>query len=194
MSISKEQIEAILRTAECVTCAESLRMDIRTLGAALAERDAEIHRLTLALSEGDGRHRELREQMAERNAEIERLKQDAQHCSYWHNKTLVLDMQIIELRGNAARDASAREAMLAEMRGLRERLAPFQINGHQIKHLMDLVYGEDETEICLEWFKEERPDGNSAEGEIMPPGLYAWFAEYPEEGQLHLPERARVKP
>jgi hypothetical protein len=58
------------------------------------------------------------------------------------------------------------------------------INGFQLRHLADLVDGEDEAEITLGVFEEHK----ASNGERMPAGLYAWFSEYPEEGKLWLAE------
>lgn len=62
------------------------------------------------------------------------------------------------------------------------------INGYQIKRLLDFVDNEDESEVTLQYVDHERPDGNSNDGEIMPKGLYAWYTDYPEEGSMWLPE------
>lgn len=65
-----------------------------------------------------------------------------------------------------------------------------QITGWQVKHLLDFMDGEDEAELTLEHFAEERKDSET--GEAMPPGLYAWFTEYPEEGSLLLAEKTET--
>jgi hypothetical protein len=62
------------------------------------------------------------------------------------------------------------------------------LNGYQVKLLLEFVDSEDETEITVAYVDHERPDANSAEGEIMPAGLYVWCTDYPDEGSLYLPE------
>lgn len=59
------------------------------------------------------------------------------------------------------------------------------INGYQIERLRDFVDAEPEAEVTLGAFP-ERPDMET--GEKMPAGLYAWFADYPDEGSIWLPE------
>jgi hypothetical protein len=63
------------------------------------------------------------------------------------------------------------------------------INGLQLKHALDFVDQDDESELVIEHVDFERPDGNSPD-ETMPAGLYAWFYDYPDEGSLLLPESA----
>lgn len=125
---------------------------------------------------------------------IERLE-GALERAYYH-----LDMG--ELKVSHLTDHNMIEAALAEtdtpaITASQQHTAgsgdkSFTMNGCQVKHLLDLIDGEDETEVSLEWFNNARPDGNSADGEMMPPGLYAWFADYPEEGQMLLPESSAV--
>lgn len=61
------------------------------------------------------------------------------------------------------------------------------INGYQIRHALDLLDGEDETPLEFEELP-ERKDTDT--GETMPAGLYCWFAEYPDEGVVYLPDSA----
>lgn len=63
-----------------------------------------------------------------------------------------------------------------------------QINGYQIKRLLDFVDNDDESEVSLAYIDHQRPDGNSNDGEMMPKGLYAWYTDYPDEGSIWLPE------
>jgi hypothetical protein len=56
-----------------------------------------------------------------------------------------------------------------------------RINGWQINKLA--TFAEDaDTSMVLRYYGEDRKDGD----EPMPAGLYAWYEEYPEEGQLLL--------
>jgi hypothetical protein len=66
---------------------------------------------------------------------------------------------------------------------------PLEINGAQVAALVDFLDLNGtpearETPLSLCYYDEERKDKH--EGDTMPPGLYAWFTEYPEEGQLWL--------
>lgn len=63
----------------------------------------------------------------------------------------------------------------------------FDLNGYQIKRLLDFVDSDDEAELSLAYFDEERDDLESPD-EKMPQGLYAWFTDYPDEGSMWLPE------
>jgi len=63
------------------------------------------------------------------------------------------------------------------------------LNGYQIKALLDFVDSEDDAELCIQWFRECPPDDD---GLAMPEGLWTYFAEYPEEGRIYLPETAEA--
>jgi hypothetical protein len=89
----------------------------------------------------------------------------------------------------AARDRIMR--LTLQVRSLESRLASgplMDINGYQIKRLLDFVDNENEAELTLRYVDHERPDGNSNDGEMMPKGLYAWYTDYPDEGSMWLPE------
>lgn len=100
------------------------------------------------------------------------------------------------LEGNAALIAAAPSIVQlavelgAECERLRAELAlkPQQLaylNGRQIKALIDFADSEDDADLCIQWFAECPPDG---EGNLFPEGLWAFFAEYPEEGRIFLSE------
>lgn len=72
---------------------------------------------------------------------------------------------------------------------------PLRINGAQVAALVDFLDlngtpEAKETPLHLQHYGEDRMC--SVDKEPMPAGLYAWFAEYPEEGQLLLDPEPRA--
>jgi hypothetical protein len=64
------------------------------------------------------------------------------------------------------------------------RSLPSELTGYQVEHLADFVDREADAQISVARFDQDR---TGSDGERMPAGLYAWFTEYPEEGQVWLP-------
>lgn len=69
------------------------------------------------------------------------------------------------------------------------------INSNQITQLAQFACAGDAldepTDICVQ----RKPAGKDTDGEDAPAGLYAWLAEYPEEGMLFLdPDEASAAP
>lgn len=61
--------------------------------------------------------------------------------------------------------------------------APFHLTEHQVEHLLDILDGSP-SPISFREYAEDRKCSDS--DETMPRGLYMWFTEYPEEGQMLL--------
>jgi predicted RNase H-like nuclease (RuvC/YqgF family) len=103
---------------------ESQRAANERLTNELAERDAEIERLTERLKvvedEKLAAHVRFNNGILELDAEIERLKQELQTN---RNARNALYAENRRLKEDAARAANARDICAAEIRGLRERLA-----------------------------------------------------------------------
>lgn len=80
------------------------------------------------------------------------------------------------------------EWALAEIERLQHAQPPLDraaltITGAQARELLAVFGGDEEAEVALGWFRETKSE---EDGEAMPAGLYAWMADYPEEGRIHL--------
>ena len=62
---------------------------------------------------------------------------------------------------------------------------PLVLNGHQLRQALEFLDNENETDLCFRLYTEDRHEPGKY-GEPMPKGMYCWFFEYPEEGQLLL--------
>lgn len=65
---------------------------------------------------------------------------------------------------------------------------PLVLNGYQLKQALDFLDNEEETNLCVAWYGQDRREHDKPDGELMPAGVYCWLSEYPEEGQLLLKE------
>jgi hypothetical protein len=81
------------------------------------------------------------------------------------------------------------------LRELQERRAtvetreqPLVLNGHQLRQALEFLDNENDTDLCFRLYTEDRLEPGK-HGGPMPKGMYCWFFEYPEEGQLLLSDR-----
>ena len=112
--------------------------------------------------------------------EIERLRaalvDSEANYTRWHQAFMAL-----KYGPHAPGDAEALTAV-------ETREQPLVLNGHQLRQALEFLDNENDTDLCFWLYIEDRLEPGK-HGEPMPKGMYCWFFEYPEEGQLLLSDR-----